>query len=600
MRYRRAQVAVLWMGAIVLCFLGGCDANEVSRQQSALADRSRLSDLVNGQQHVPLDEYQLFRAPSYPRNIDKLLPEWEICDSLVVSLPYNQVFSQEALSSFFVQLVEAAARHVHVLVLYDESHLGTVQTLLDSIQKDPDSVNVLKNVELTPARINTVWARDYGPVFGVNHRGDICVLDAIYRDIPTEAILKNRDRNQSGLDEGTSTDKQRSTKSTADRNEDDVAPVYLTQYLYTKYGSRVKHVRSPIQLWGGDFTSDSDGNVFTSTNTLLMNGGSRDDVDLILKLYYGAKHITYLLPLPGQTIKHLDMFFRVIDKETLLLAEYDDEPRNGESIYESYLNHEIKRVLDYDLALLRSEFPKKRIVRMPMPRVELAVSDELQRLLGNAAVQEYVEKRLPKSDSSDAADKSDPEADDTPTTQPRNAADGDDDNVPEASRKRATDSSSTAETTSTPITRQRYETLKDALGDDAAARLAAKLLYAKEHDMEAVNVTEEQLMQAVAPDLKDRLQGLTAEEPDLTSCIYRTYINCTYLKASPTDQILLVPSYSLESADGDRKPLSATEVQVRKIYEALYPGVEVIFINSDEVIKEYGAVHCVTCVIPKF
>ncbi len=267
-----------------------------------------------------VDEYALFAAATPPVEGVVMVPEWEPTSALVVSVPLQGVFARTGMGEFMLDLVTSAARYTDVVVLHDEEELQTVARVIAGV-RDIDE-ELLERLHFMPARVGTVWLRDHGPVFA-RHPGDAgrgrVLLDSVYRDARFEARVERERLAGSGTGGGGAYRKM--ALDLAKRRRDDTTPVYLAQYLRLLGGiGPVRLARPPAQVWGGDITTDGEGNVFVSTETLVMHGGKRAELDAILRGYYGAKGVIYLEPLPGPTVKHLDMFFKVVDAETFFIA----------------------------------------------------------------------------------------------------------------------------------------------------------------------------------------------------------------------------------------------------------------------------------------
>jgi len=101
------------------------------------------------------------------------------------------------------------------------------------------------------------------------------------------------------------------------------------------------------------------------------------------------------------------------------------------------------------------------------------------------------------------------------------------------------------------------------------------------------NLTHEELLKEL---LADYIQEGVYENPYNYNYVYRSYLNATYINGL-SGRMLLVPSYSA---------YKDLERQVYNIYQELFPNTEIVFINSDEIIKQYGAVHCATITVPDF
>ena len=90
--------------------------------------------------------------------------------------------------------------------------------------------------------------------------------------------------------------------------------------------------------------------------------------------------------------------------------------------------------------------------------------------------------------------------------------------------------------------------------------------------------------------LADYIREGTLEDPSNYFYVYRSYLNATFINGK-SGRLLLVPSYS---------GYQELEGKVLAAYRELFPDTRIVFINSDEIIKQYGAIHCVTITVPDF
>ncbi len=497
----------------------------------------------HGQPASAPDEQTLFFAPTAPPDGPDLVPAWEPVSSLAVALPLQGVFARPGMDEFMIDLIAAAARWTDVVVLHDEEQLQTVSRVIAAVSRRDAAL--LERLHFVPARVGTVWLRDYGPVFARDAQGRLCLLDSVYKDARFESRVLV-ERQTQGAD-GPAYRKM--AADLAKRRKDDTAPVYLAQHLRQTGRPDARIVRPPAQVWGGDLATDGQGNLFISTETLIMHGGKRDDLDAILKKYYGAKSVTYLEPLPGPTVKHLDMFFTVVSEDTFFLASYD-APYLGAGVYGQYLNDEIVRVLKRNEDRLRAKFPDRQIVRLPMPPVVFATREEVVKDFRDLW---YTTKLLKE----------------TPALREHLARAQDPNERAELERK---------------ITRRAVEQ------------------FSKEFSVEPGSEQEEQLVDQLIREnsnttLEEAIQNYTPQV-----VIYKTYLNSVHLPgpgaSSGSAGAVLVPRYSPD-ARSSAEELAEMEAQVQAVYEAALPGVEVIFINCDTVIQLSGALHCVTVTVPR-
>ncbi|MEZ6189829.1 MAG: agmatine deiminase family protein [Phycisphaerales bacterium] len=490
-----------------------------------------------------VDEHALFAEATEPVAGAGLIGEWEPVRALSVSLPLEGVFARQGMGDFMLSLVTSAARYTDVVILHDEEELQTVARVNAGVRAVDEAL--LERVHFVPARVGTVWLRDHGPVFARDQAsgpGALVVLDSVYRDARFESRVE-QERLVSGED---SPAYRKMAADLMKRHKDDTTPVYLAQYLRQQVAAGpVQLSRPPAQIWGGDIETDGRGNVFVSTETLTMHGGKQAELETILRDYYGAKRVVYLEPLPGPTVKHLDMFFKVMDADTFFLASYDHEEAGvGAGEYARYLHGEIKAVLARDEARLREAFPGRKVVHIPMPAVVTPTREQVVREYRDLF---YLQKLLH----------------DTPSLREHLA--------------RATDPNDRAEVERKLTERaveQYHIEFKAEPGSNAERELVDKLIR------ENSTTTLDEAVRNYAP----------------REVIYKTFLNSVQIDGA-YGKAVLVPDYSPD----ERNPQAAM-VRMRRDVQDAYgeamPDAEVVFINCDAVIGLCGALHCVTVTVP--
>jgi agmatine/peptidylarginine deiminase len=229
------------------------------------------------------------------------------------------------LATFFPDVladVVEAVRHrmdVAALVPHDDCREAVLEILAErGLPADA--------VRFVEAPHDTMWIRDYGPLFV--HRtdtGEPVIVDADYERFA--------------------------------RPNDDVAPQFVASQL------RLAAVKAPLTMEGGNLLTNGRGLCLTTTALLDRNrerGYGDQDVSTILHEYFGAEETVYLEPLAGEPTGHVDMFATFTDPNTVVVGEYSflDDPRNA-------------AILDRNAArLAQTQGPDGflKVVRIPMPR----------------------------------------------------------------------------------------------------------------------------------------------------------------------------------------------------------------------------------------
>jgi len=143
--------------------------------------------------------------------------------------------------------------------------------------------------------VDTVWMRDYGP-FGLSKKLEkVGIVDTVYRHYQY-------------------------------RPDDDAVPQKIGEV------QNIPVYGADLILDGGNFMVDSYGNLFMTERTYIWNSDkSRDQVNSILKDYFKVKNI-YTFEYAGYPNEpldgtgHIDMFMKLLNDNTVLIAKTDKEP----------------------------------------------------------------------------------------------------------------------------------------------------------------------------------------------------------------------------------------------------------------------------------
>jgi agmatine/peptidylarginine deiminase len=135
-----------------------------------------------------------------------------------------------------------------------------------------------------------------------------------------------------------------------------------------------QYQRSTVALDGGNLFKLDDGRCLTTRVLLTRNKDTNVDVDEALKGIARCKQVTYLEPLPGPVIEHVDLFVLPAGGKRILLASYDLTKPFAKEYWgklsgaerELAMNAEVEmeknaeqlRRLGYEVLLVPSPFPK--------------------------------------------------------------------------------------------------------------------------------------------------------------------------------------------------------------------------------------------------
>jgi agmatine/peptidylarginine deiminase len=478
-----------------------------------------------------INEYKILRCPTHPEESVKIIPEWELTDYLVLSMPMHDAFDDEVIISCYFEIIKTVINYTNILILLEEEELASLEYLITKLKENglDDRINQSNSyqIKIFQTNFDTKWVRDFGPIFGKgnDHKNNfLYIIDPIYRDVRQDANIKELSNIIGALSPGLGKLLETSSK----RNKDDIFPTYLTSFLYKDVVCKIKLIKPPLQLQGGDFQTDGKGNIFTSTETLTMNGANKEDVDLIFKYYFGMKKIIYLKPLPGPNIKHIDMFLKLVDADTIVIGEYDTKsPVCNE--YVKYLQVELKKVMDENYLLIKKFFPNKKIFRMPMPGILIEA-------------------------------------------------------------KKAKKSERYKELLKTFFGLNENE-FKDTTPKEIEEKLVRNLKshVISEQGLDKKNDLNSWVIDSLVKKTLDEINTDIKKNPDDCKYIYRSYLNSTFIKGKEKN-LLLVPGY---------EGCKYLESEVKALYESVYKNTDIVFINSDKIIKQYGAIHCMTLTIPK-
>lgn len=333
------------------------------------------------------------RAAMWLRQLFKLLEG----DALPGVSEGGSLLAKLSYAHTFVQLVKGFAPHTKVVILLQGrgKNEDALYADISYLKNYPGGGELLgsKNVQFIQIDVSTMWVRDYGPIFIRGSDGQIFCVDARYETSRASLEEKRRAEEErlkfemlKGIFQALNKNNPASGQTLpdwpaeqSDRLFDDVSPSLLAARLRQRNGNALRPyplnvVRPQIALDGGDFFTDGNGVGFTSTMTLQLNGGNQERLNQDFHDYFGVKDVVYLSPLPGRTVPHIDMFFKVVSPEILLLGKFDDIGRDAQN---AALQAEARRVLSYNLTVLKNFYEARRV------KVNV-VASETDALLKNA------------------------------------------------------------------------------------------------------------------------------------------------------------------------------------------------------------------------
>lgn len=187
--------------------------------------------------------------------------------------------------------------------LEGELLLGLVATA----EEEKDGRKILVERGLSPDAVqfltlpvNTMWVRDYGPLFVRGEEGLVMAVDAEYRG----------------------------PKGQADRWRDDELPLHLARLL------QLPVRQLPLRLAGGNLVGNGDGLAVATTRLLqenLEDGIEMRDLRVAMVRQLGVRRLSLIEPLAGEPTGHVDMFLSFLAPNLALVGECDPllDPENA-------------------------------------------------------------------------------------------------------------------------------------------------------------------------------------------------------------------------------------------------------------------------------
>lgn len=302
-----------------------------------------------------------FHAATHPpQGALSLVPEWAPVKAVAMALPESR--SRDAgYLRLLADLAQAFLQraNVNVIVLIEQNDVrgrARCDDFIDDRQLDRTRIEFYEAKSL-----DTVWLRDYGPIF-VRRRSDrqLFVVDTAYRDV--RLVAEEAGAAMLGL-------------GTALRPSDDLAPIYFATRLNKPF------VHPGFALNGGDLYADGQGALYTSDDTLHLNTGDREYVSGAVLAYFGVRDVRYLRSLPGPTVKHIDMLFKLVSPGRCLVGKYGPVAEDDAELIG--LQRAAARALDENAAQLAEQ--GLRVDRIAMPNItKITKWDYYDRALGDA------------------------------------------------------------------------------------------------------------------------------------------------------------------------------------------------------------------------
>ena len=261
----------------------------------------------------------------------RTMAEWEEIQALTITWSTGYSMEEEAILS---QIVANAVEQTQVIIICENEN--EVLNYLQSENIPTDNVNCIESM------FNNIWIRDYGQ-------------NSVYKNDVDELILVDWIYNRN-------------------RPFDDLVPDQIANFLNIDLYATSE---SPWDLMstGGNFMSDGMGLGFSSELIIDENSGgyaweglegnvffpdhSEEEINTILNEFMGIEEYILMETLPYDGIHHIDMHMKLLDEETLLVAEYPEGVADGPQI-EANLQY----VIDNYTSSFGTPF---KVIRMPSP-----------------------------------------------------------------------------------------------------------------------------------------------------------------------------------------------------------------------------------------
>ena len=261
----------------------------------------------------------------------RTMAEWEEIQALTITWSTGYNIQEETILS---QIVANAVQECQVIIVCEEE--SEVESYLLNQGISTENVNFIKT------DFNNIWIRDYGQ-------------NTVYKNDVGEAILVDWIYNRN-------------------RPYDDLVPEKVAEYFNMNMHNTTQ---APWDLMatGGNFMSDGMGTAFSSELIVDENSGGYawegfdgnvyypdhtiEEINNTLEEFMGIDNYIIMENLPYDGIHHIDMHMKLLNEETLLIAEYPEGVADGP---------QIEANIQYVLENYNSAFGTPyKVIRIPSP-----------------------------------------------------------------------------------------------------------------------------------------------------------------------------------------------------------------------------------------
>ncbi|MAZ55610.1 MAG: hypothetical protein CMP54_01230 [Flavobacteriales bacterium] len=247
----------------------------------------------------------------------RTMAEWEEIQALTIAW--------EGFEPILTEIVRNSVDQCKVLIACDNP--DEVDSYLEYYNVNTENVEYLSLGSTGSNNItNSIWMRDYGQnTIYQNDVDSIYLVDWVY----------NRPR-----------------------PEDDTFPEFLSDYMDINL-YQTSQIPYFLVHTGGNFMSDGFGTAFSSNLVLEENEISESSIDQIMESFMGIDNYIKMETLPFDGIHHIDMHMKLLDEETLLVAQYPEGMSDGPQIEEN-----LQYILDNFTTKWGTPF---NVIRIPSP-----------------------------------------------------------------------------------------------------------------------------------------------------------------------------------------------------------------------------------------
>ena len=261
----------------------------------------------------------------------RTMAEWEEIEALTITWSTNYGITEEII---LTQIVEYAINECDVIIICNNQNTVAGYLASQGISSP--------NIHYVEADYNNIWMRDYGQ-------------NTVYKNDVEDRLLVDWIYNRN-------------------RPYDDLVPEYIATHLNI---DMYNTTQPPYDLMatGGNFMSDGMGTAFSSkliedenSGGYAWNGPSGNvyypnhtisEIENIMQEFMGIDTYIIMETLPYDGIHHIDMHMKLLDEETILMAEYPVGVADGP---------QIEANLQYVLNNYNSAFGTAyKVVRIPSP-----------------------------------------------------------------------------------------------------------------------------------------------------------------------------------------------------------------------------------------